>query len=68
MEMRELMADGRDPDDILIIVCPACGEPSYYNQGFTASCHCCGYYNLADCSEEAMTLVDWWCMELEDVP
>ena len=64
-EMNELLAEGRTADDILIIWCPACANPSYYNEGFTASCHCCGFYNLADCSDEAMTLADWWYMEME---
>lgn len=64
-EMNELLAEGREPHDILIIQCPACTHPSYYNEGFTASCHCCGYYNLADYSDEAVTLADWWGMEAD---
>lgn len=67
-EMNELLAERGMADDILIIVCPACANPSYYSGGFTASCHCCGFYNLADYSEEAMTLADWWGMEMEEIP
>ena len=64
-EMGELLAEGRPADDILVIWCPICANPSYYNGGFTASCHCCGFYNLADLSDDAMTLTDWWCAEME---
>lgn len=56
----ELLGEGLRADEILVLRCPACGEVTYYNGGFTASCECCGYYNLADLSEEAVTLADWW--------
>lgn len=46
-------------DKILIIQCPNCGEWSYYNGGFTDSCSCCRFYNLADYSDEAITLWDY---------
>jgi len=48
------------PYDILIIDCHRCGAPSPYDGGFTDHCKCCGYYNLADWSEEAITLEDHW--------
>lgn len=68
-DVGELMSEGRTPEDIMVIWCPACAQPSYYNEGFTASCHCCGFYNLADHSEEAMTLADWWymCEETKEI-
>ena len=48
------------PVDILVIDCPLCHRPSYYDGGFTDTCSCCGYYNLADHSDEAYTLADYY--------
>lgn len=58
--LSELGLDKTKPEEILIVDCPRCGAPSFYNGGFTDSCSCCGYYNLADYSEEAITLLDHW--------
>lgn len=52
-------------EDILVIDCPHCGAASYYNCGFTDTCSCCGYYNLADHSEEIYTLLDYWAAKDE---
>jgi len=52
--------EGLTSDQILVIHCPRCGQPSYYSGGFTASCACCGFYNLADYSDDAVTLADYW--------
>jgi hypothetical protein len=59
-EMTLLLAEGLNAEDILVVRCPSCGQMTYYNGGFTANCSCCGYYNLADLSNEAVTLADWW--------
>jgi len=68
MEMTRLLAKGLSAEEILVVRCPTCGQMTYYDGGLTADCSCCGYYNLADLSEEAVTLADWWesCLE-EDV-
>jgi len=67
MEMSQLLAEGLSAEEILVVRCPSCGQMTYYDGGFTADCACCGYYNLADLSEEAVTLADWWEIRLEDV-
>ena len=70
-EMSQLMREeGLTADQILVIRCPHCGRPSYYSGGFTDCCACCGFYNLADYSDEAMTLDDyWWALaEAVDLP
>lgn len=57
------------PTDILIIDCPRCGAPSYYDGGFTDFCSCCGFYNLADYSDDAYLLSDYWdaIFDLEEI-
>jgi hypothetical protein len=62
-----LPSDTTPADEVLVIDCPHCGRASFYNGGFTASCSCCGYYNLADHSDEAYTLADYWCRK-DEVP
>jgi len=64
-EMAQLLAEGLSAEEILVVGCPGCGQMTYYDGGFTADCACCGYYNLADLSDEAVTLADWWegCLE-----
>jgi len=59
-EMTALLADGLSAEEILVVRCPSCGQMTYYDGGFTANCACCGHYNLADLSDEAVTLADWW--------
>jgi len=66
-EMAQLLAEGLSAEEILVVRCSACGQMTYYDGGLTANCFCCGYYNLADLSEEAVTLADWWESCLEDV-
>ena len=67
--LAELGLDISNSSDIYIIDCPRCAAPSYYDGGFTDFCSCCGYFNLADHSEEAMTLSDHWerCYEIEEL-
>lgn len=65
-EMAQLLAEGLDAEEILVVRCPTCGQMTYYDGGFTANCSCCGHYNLADLSDEAVTLADWWESCLED--
>lgn len=55
-----LLEQGLSAEDILVIDCPHCGQPSYYDGGVTDFCSCCGAYNLADLSSEAYTLTDYW--------
>lgn len=57
-----LLKQGLRPEDILAIDCPHCGAASYYDGGFTDTCSCCGFYNLANYSDEAYTLLDYWEM------
>lgn len=64
--LKELGLDMSRPEEILIIDCPRCGAPSFYDGGFTDFCSCCGYYNLADHSDEAITLLDHWESQWED--
>jgi hypothetical protein len=35
------LREGRNPDDIAILSCGACGELGYYNQGSSFSCAYC---------------------------
>lgn len=46
-------------EDILIIDCPGCGHRTYYDGGFTDCCKCCGWYNIADHSDDAYTYYDY---------
>lgn len=68
--IKELGLAQEPAEEILVIDCPLCGRPSYYDGGFTDTCSCCGYYNLADHSDEAYTLVDYYEMlaDQEDLP
>jgi len=60
LEKLGLLSQDKPADEILIIDCPHCGAASYYDGGFTDTCSCCGYYNLADFSDDAYTLMDYW--------
>lgn len=64
--IQELLSEGVSADDILLIDCPYCGAPSYYSGGFTSGCVWCGT-ELAEYSDEAYTLGDFWGMDY-DVP
>lgn len=49
-----------DPNNFLIVDCPACGHATYYDEGATDSCKCCGFANLADYADDAYTIADFW--------
>lgn len=52
--VKAAIKDGRDPSDIWLINCPACGQPSYYNQGSHFTCRLCqkGWVCITEEEEE----------------
>ncbi len=60
MVIAAIAEDRRPADDIWLIDCPACGWPSYWNQGSHASCRNCGE-DLSGLTDEAYTLDAYWC-------
>jgi len=47
----EALKSGRHSADIAVLMCPRCGEYSYYNQGSHFSCHLC-FGSWYCCSED----------------
>ena len=53
------ICEGRHADDIMLVDCPNCGIPSYWNEGSHARCHKCGA-DLSDLTDDAYSLEDFW--------
>ena len=53
------IAEGRHADDIYLIDCPACGIPSYWNEGSHCTCRGCNQ-EIVQYSDGAYTLSDYW--------
>ena len=53
----------KESHEILVMSCPKCGHWTYYDGGFTDTCKCCGYYNIADYSDDAITLDDYYSID-----
>jgi hypothetical protein len=53
------LSEGRHASDIWLIDCPACGVPSYWNQGSHCTCRKCDR-EIGDQSDDAYTLEDYW--------
>lgn len=66
-DVQEMLADGVPADEILLLDCPYCGGISYYSGGFTSGCTWCGL-DIADFSDDAYSLADYWGRDLAEVP
>jgi hypothetical protein len=58
--VKAALADGRPPEDIILIDCPDCGLPGHYNQGSHFTCRNCGEIFTCLTEEEEPPLVGRW--------
>jgi hypothetical protein len=70
--VRQAIADGRQPSEISLIACPRCGVYGYYNDGSHWTCRDekCGYrasgrkMDMLIDNGEVTTLDDWSAMQV----
>ncbi len=56
--VKAALQDGRTPEDIVLIDCPDCGVPGYYNQGSHFTCRICQASFSVVTEEEHIGIVD----------
>jgi len=62
VNVKQALADGRQPDDIAVLNCPICGNLSYYNQGSSFCCkdeNCQGNHGFRVLVQEEAEAADY---------